>query len=213
MKRLLGLSVLFVVLCMCVPSYGNHSLIYNVSGAVKGINNNASVSIPWKGYLVVTLSDSSAFLDANLIMYGQNSAKKKVYIEHGYKETDVNSLGVVHQVHDTFLTFDFTCDTADFYFEGYILGKVALIDVGRPVKKLVAAKPSGTMIVRGLMIFDQDDDVEGTSAVSCSLWTAATKYVNSNSWTVNQIIDTGDGSYKGLIPQLVAKGYSKVEMP
>ena len=39
MKRLLGLAVVFVVLCMSVPSYG-YFLIYNISAAVKGADNS-----------------------------------------------------------------------------------------------------------------------------------------------------------------------------
>ncbi len=92
MKRLLGLVVLFVVLCVSVPSYGYY-LIYNLSGSAKGINNGVPASIPWKGYFVVeVISDN--IVDANLIMYGKDSTKAKVYLEFDKGATGVNKLTI-----------------------------------------------------------------------------------------------------------------------
>ena len=88
MKRLLGLAVLFVVLCASVPSYG-YFLIYNVSYTVNGADKstNAKVTIPLKAYLVVNLDDSNnELVDANLILYGNeaSTSKKKVYDQLNY---------------------------------------------------------------------------------------------------------------------------------
>ena len=71
----MGLVVLFVILSVCVPSYG-FFLIYNVTGPVKGVNDEAKATIPLKGYLVFQLDDiAGTLVDANLIIYGKDSSE------------------------------------------------------------------------------------------------------------------------------------------
>jgi hypothetical protein len=214
MKRLLGLVVLFVVLCVSVPSYGeNHFLIYNLSGSVKGVNGNEPASISWKGYLVMYLSDAPAILDANMIIYGKDSTKAKVYVELGYKATGATKLTVTPDVHISSkdvvsLVVDIACETSTFDFEGLTIGKASFIDIGLGDKRWVAKSAKGSMLLRGSMLLDPDDYIEGTSAVSSSLWAPATKYVNQNGWTSDMIINTGDSSQKSLTQILEAKGYT-----
>ena len=216
MKRLLGLGVLFVVLCMSVPSYANHFLIYKLSGSAKGVNGNEPASIPWKGYLVMYVSDAPALLDANLIIYGKDSTKTKVYVELGYKATGATKLNLTPGVHISSkdvisLTVDMWCDTVDFDFEGITVGKAALTDIGAATgKKYVAKSAKGSMLVWDGMMLDPDDNITGTGTVSSSLWTAGTKYVNQNNWTQDQIINTGDSHQKSLTQSLEDKGFSDV---
>ena len=105
MRRLLGLAVIFLVLSVCVPWYG-YFLIYNVSGSVKGVNNETAASIPWKAYLLVSLDSNDEFVDANLIMYGKDSTKKPVYIQLNYSDSnhsldiDIPDLGNVYTAID-----------------------------------------------------------------------------------------------------------------
>jgi hypothetical protein len=219
MKRLLGLCVLFVVLFVSVPSYGNHYLIYNLSGKAAGVNGNEPASISWKGYLVMYLSDAPALLDANLIIYGKDSTKAKVYVELGYKATGATKLNLTPGVYVTMhngmpvvsLTVDMWCDTVDFDFEGITVGKATETDIGAATgKKYVAKSAKGCLLAWGGMLLDPDDDIVGTSTVSSSLWLPATKYVNQNNWTQEEIIHTGrtvNGKHQAsLIERL--KGYS-----
>jgi hypothetical protein len=214
MKRLLGLVVLFVVLCVSVPSYG-YFLIYNVSGSVKGVNNNAPASISWKGYLVLKISADSV-LDANLITYGLDSTKTKVYVEHDFDATGAFKLGVTPGVNisskGVLLTVDLVCDTVKttFDFEGFTVGKAAYQDIGSGSKEWVASSAKGVMIVRQGKLLSSADDITGTGTVSSSLWTVGTKYVNQNSWTQDMIINTGDSHQKSLTQMLEAKGFNEV---
>ena len=76
----------------------------------------------------------TSIVDANLIMYGKDSAKANVYLELDKKATGVTKLtvtpGKLGSFPNIFLTVDIKCDTADFDFEGLTMGKAALIDVG-----------------------------------------------------------------------------------
>jgi hypothetical protein len=209
MKRLLGLVVLLVVLCMSVPSYGYY-LIYNLSGSAKGVNNGVAASIPWKGYIVMNISGTS-IVDANLIMYGKDSAKANVYLELDKKATGVTKLtvtpGELGSFPNIFLTVDIKCDTADFDFEGLTMGKAALIDVGAGTQP-AGKGAKGVMIVWEGRLLNATDDVTATGTVSTSLWLPATKYANANGWTTDQIINTGDSHQKSLKQILAAKHFT-----
>ena len=205
----MGLAVLFVVLCVSVPSYG-HFLIYNLSGSVKGVNGTAQASIPWKGYLLMNISDStSKLVDANLIMYGKDSSKKPVYVEHDYNATDVYQLDMNSWVQGSFWAFNLRCNTTAFDFDGLIIGKAALTDIGlgAPNKKWVTSSATGTMMVWKDMLLDPVDDIAGGGTISASLYTVATKYANStNGTTQDQLIASG-------IQQLKNKGFNPATLP
>jgi hypothetical protein len=209
MKRLLGLVVLFVVLCVSVPSYGYY-LIYNLSGSIKGVNNGAPASISWKGYLVMHIIGSTV-LDANLITYGVDSSKNKVYVEHDKDATGATKLVVIPDelgsFPNIFITADLVCNTADFDFEGLTVGKAALVDIGTGGTQGAAKSAKGALIVRSGMLLKSTDDIVGTGTVSSSLWLPATKYVNQNNWTQDQIINAGDSHQKSLTQMLEAKGF------
>jgi hypothetical protein len=209
MKRLMGLVVLFVVLSMCVPSYG-YFLIYNLSGSAKGVNDGVKASIPWKGYFVVKIIGDNV-VDANLIMFGKDSAKAKVYVEFDKDATGVTKLTVTPDIlgslPDIFLTLDIVCNTADFDFEGLTIGKAAIVDIGTGTQG-VTKSAKGVFIVREGRLLNSADDITGTGTISSSLWLPATKYVNQNSWTQEQIINTGDSHQKSLKQILDAKHFT-----
>lgn len=217
MKRLVGLVVLVVVLSVCVPSYG-YFLLYNVSASVKGVNNSTPASIAWKGYLVLDINDSSDDLDdANLIIYGKNSSKAKVYVvlnesdSNGFIDTDLWSQG-------NFAVFNFWSygnPSSPFDFEGLVLGKGAYKDIGLGVstKKWVASSMKGTTMVWEGMLLDADDDIAGTGTVSASLYTVATKAINTYGLTQDQILVDGYLTYPSLINGLKAKGFVAATLP
>jgi len=207
MRRLLGLAVIFLVLSVSVPSYG-YFLIYNVTGTVKGVNNTAPASIAWKGYLVLDFNDSNDLIvDANLVMYGKDSGKHKVYVvlnendSNGLLHTDLRSKG-------NYTVFNFWDYNEPFDFEGLIIGKGALKDIGFGAlhKKWIASSIKGTAMVWEGMLLDADDDIAGTGTVSASLYTVATKAVNSKAWTQDQIASE-------LIDILTTKGYVAAVLP
>jgi hypothetical protein len=211
MKKLQGLAVLFAVLYMCVPAYGDYSLIYNVSCTVKGINITSKASIPLKAYLVLRLDNTDNLLDANLIMYGNDSHKHKVYVEHDYDaasgpyqlDASLFALG-------DFVAFKFACSSSPFDFEGIIFGNAVLKDVGVVSTRRIASSMTGTLMISDDMLLDPNDSLMGTGNFSATLFTTVTKYANMNSWTQDEIIN-GNGSKDGLIQRL--KGYSEATLP
>ena len=190
MKRLLGLAVLFVVLSVCVPSYG-YFLIYNVSGSAKGVNNETPASIAWRGYLVLNIDDSDNLMDANLIMYGKDGDKAKVYVVLNDSDSD-GFLDTSLWWQGNFMVLNFwSYGSNPFNFEGLILGKEALKDIGFGIldKRWVASSLKGTMMVWDGMLLDSDDEIAGTGKVSATLYNIATKVVNEDNWTQKEIMD------------------------
>jgi hypothetical protein len=220
MKRLMGLAVLFVVLSVCVPaSYGNsgyYYLIYNVSCTVKGANHDVKASIPLKAYLVLRFADGCDTLaDANLIMYGKDSSKNKVYVQLNKYSSTTSIIGT-ELYGGPFVIFDFWTDSSvPFDFQGIVVGKGAFKDIGLGTtqKKWVASSMTGSILVWDGMLLDADDWMTGTGTVSASLYTAATKAVNTYGLTQDQIIVSGYGAYKGIIQTLQAKGFSAATLP
>lgn len=211
MRRLLWLAVIFVVLSACVPSYG-YFLIYNMSGSVKGVNDGTKASISVKGYLVANLDDSNdALVDANLIMYGQDSGKHKVYVVLNYSDAD-GYLGATTWWQGDYAVFDFWSYYGPFDLEGLIIGLAKPRNIGLADALYVASSMKGNMFVWGYMLFDVDDDISGTGNISASLHVPETTYVNQNSWTQDQILQ-GSGARNGLIQQLEGKGYVEVIPP
>jgi hypothetical protein len=107
------------------------------------------------------------------------------------------------------LTIDIKCETADFDFEGLTVGsKGVLLDIGTGGLQGVAKGAKGALIVRQGRLLKSTDDVTGTGTISTSLWLPATKYVNQNNWTQDQIINIGDSHQKSLTQILEGKGFT-----
>ncbi|MGD0573169.1 MAG: hypothetical protein ABSB11_09135 [Sedimentisphaerales bacterium] len=215
MNRLLGLAVIFVVLSLCVPSYGqagDYFLIYNVATTVNGVNKNSVASIPLKGYLVANLDSDGDLVDANLIMYGKDSLANnmKIYVQLNHACSDPN-LNVKMNTwrQGPLFAFDiWDYNDSPFYFEAFVIGKWTLQDIGLTSTMYVASSLKGPISVWDGMLLDPADEIMGTGNVSASLWPAETKLVNQNNWTQDEIINGANG----LIQQKL-KGYSLAQLP
>ena len=217
MRKLLGLAVLFVVLSVCMPSYG-YFLIYNVSTTLKGVDSatDLKVTVPLKGYLVLNLDTEGSFVDANLILYGKDSDKVKVYVTLNANDESDDRLGF-----DTWNIGDYVF--VDFWgrspwdFEIMLSGKTTLKDIGFGTsdKKSVASSIKGVnMTWDGFLLGSNlSQNVSGTANASATLWNVATKYVNDHEWTQDQIIVSGDSDNDGLITILEGKGYVAATLP
>ena len=217
MRRLLGLAVLFVVLSVSVPSYGvssNYFLIYNLSSTVKGVNNTTPVSIPWKAYLVLSFDNSDNAVDANMIMYGKDSNNVKVYVQLNYSDSAhlFNSDSFWQKGASKAFNF-YSASDNPFDFVGFVIGKSKATNIGLSNTKNIANSMTGTMIVWDNMLFNASDNIAGSGAVSMSLYTAATKAVNTYGLTQDQIVVDGYLTYKSIIQTLVAKGFTTATLP
>jgi hypothetical protein len=213
MRRLLGLVVLFVVLCVSVPSYG-YFLIYNLSSTVKGVNNTTPVSISWKAYLVLSFDNSDNGVDANMIMYGKDSNNVKVYVQLNYSDSAHLFDSDSFWQKGASQAFNFYSESDHpFDFVGFVIGKSKATNIGLLNTKNIANSMTGTMIVWDNMLFNASDNIAGSGAVSMSLYTAETKYVNQNSWNQENVLLSDSSSHPGLIPILAAKGYVPATLP
>jgi hypothetical protein len=214
MKRISAILVAMVMLMMCTSSFG-YFLIYNASSSVKGVNGTAAASIAWKGYLVMNLNDSTdELVDANLVMYGKDSNKNKVYVvlnqsdSDGFLHTDLWSQG-------NFVVFNLWSYVNPFDFEGLVIGKGAVKDVGFGSSDLkwVGSSIKGTSMVWDGMLLDPDDEIAATGTISASLYTVATKAVNTYGMTQDQIVVSGYLTYPSIIQLLQSKGYVAATLP
>jgi hypothetical protein len=216
MRRLIGSAVLFAVLSLTVPSYGNYYLIYNMSANVKGVDYNylhEAVTIPLKGYLLLTLSDSNIFIDTNMVLYGKDTDGAKKYVELGYNGDNLyfsnsymwRGYGYFGVVIDGGYVFG---------FRGQLIGKMTLKDVGlgATTKKNVASSLKGVLNVEEGMLLDARQDIAGTSTISMSLNSVYTKGANGNDpvWDANSLMNGQEinGINRGIKPDLQAKGYA-----
>jgi hypothetical protein len=224
MRRISAALVVLVMLAMCALSFGNYFLIYNVSATVNGADDDTGVktTVPMKGYLVVNLTDDDGdFVDANLILYGNDSStpkKQKVYVVLNYNSDEF--LDVESRVIGDFAFMDIT-GSGPFNFEMLISGKQTLKDIGKGTldKKNVPSSIKGNLIVRtGFLLGpDAEQDVAGTANVSATLWAVATKWVNGANdehvqWTQDEIL-SGRGEDDGLIGILEGKLYRPAVLP
>ena len=107
-----------------------------------------------------------------------------------------------------------------FDFQVVTVGKGAFKDIGLGASntKWVASSVTGSMLVWDGMLLDSGDWLTATGAISLSLNTTATKYVNGSNgdhpaWTQDQIIEIGSPAHEGLIPILETKGYVAATLP
>jgi len=214
MKRILGLVVLFTVLSTCVPSFGNYFLLYNVSTTVKGVDYDdaeGAVTVPTKGYLLLTLDDSNEFVDANLVLYGKNTENVKVFVELGYN--DIGFLGDTYTWAAYGYFFIYLQGMGYFDFEAQLIGKTKLKDIGLGTteKKDVASRVKGVIAVWEDMLLDSSQDIKGTANMSMTLNNRLTKSFNDTepTWDANSIMNGQEieGVNRGIKPDLVRKGY------
>ncbi|MGA2093483.1 MAG: hypothetical protein ABSH16_08775 [Sedimentisphaerales bacterium] len=224
-KKVMAITVMLVMSWVCSSSFG-YLLLYNVSMTVNGADVNVSsrVTIPLKGYLLLNLDDSNAFVDANLMLYGRDADSKKKYVILDYNDgTGFLSANVWYI--DKYAFVDLSGDTP-FNFEIFLSGRTWLqnVGLGRDHKKSIAGSLAGVTTVRHLYMLGPDahQDVSGSATVTATLWGPATKSVNGasgkqESWTQDEVISTGkdfDGvHYKSLTEQLKDKHFEAAALP
>lgn len=185
MKKLLAALVVLIAFGICTPSYGV-SLIYKLSISVKGVDDVTGLpkSIPLKGYLLLHYTDdgqSLSFADANLIMYGKDVTKNKVYVELDYSGNDLLDKSIWTQG----TSYDFlnlwTYYDEPFNFEGLMFGKQKAADIGGGTTLIdCVSSYKGAFWVYSGMLLDHVFDISGTGTISAKLWTAFTKKVNDD---------------------------------
>ncbi len=215
MRRLLGLVVLFAVLSMCVPSYG-YFLIHNVSTTVKGADadTDENVTIALKGYLVLNLDVDGLVVDANLILYGKDYDKNKVYVLLNNSDIDgfLDEVDVWYVGDYMFVWFD---TGGPFDFEVMLQGKTSLKDIGDGalLKEPVASLKGNINVWEDFVLGPSaDQDVSGMGSMSAPLLTKITKFVNENDLTQDEILN-GTADEDGLIEILEGKGYVAASLP
>ncbi|MGA2093482.1 MAG: hypothetical protein ABSH16_08770 [Sedimentisphaerales bacterium] len=223
MKKLMAGLVVLVFLGMSALSFGNgtYILIYNISASVKGADDDTGLAatIPLKGYLILNLSAPTTVVDANLILYGKDTTKAKVYVNLGYNTPTDQHFVDIRQVGDFFfLEIGEYTDAGPFYFDVFVMGKWKEKSVGPLVagNKAVASSMKGIFVVwDGFLLGPSaDQDISGTSNISLTLNASGTKWANGNNEedeikTPAQIVD----EVIGLDGMLTDKGFQPAVLP
>jgi len=202
MRKLLALFVMLVVLGVCAQSYG-FLVVYNVSCPVKGVDDTTAVTIPLKGYLVLNLDDVDGDLvDANLILYGKDSDKNKVYVVLNDSDSnDFLDISIQRQGEQVIVGID---AGGPFDFESLMLGKVKATNVGLADKQDIPGSLKGVIAVWDGILLDTGQDVTATGNISATNWSGATKYINKEGWTQDQTVtqlrtDLEDKGYEAVV--------------
>jgi hypothetical protein len=213
MRRISTVLVVLVMMAMCTSSFG-YFLIFNVSTTVKGADSDTDLAttIAMKGYLLLNIADGcDTLVDANLVLYGNDTSKHKVYVllnHNEYLDADIWTVG-------DFVFFDLWTQGPYFDFQCMLSGKGKLLDIGYGTsdKKYVASSIKGVgMVWDGYLLGPSvDQDVSATGNVSATLNVKYTKSVNDTdpTWTQDQIVHGQliGSTLRGIIPDLEAKGY------
>ncbi len=215
MKRLLGLVVLLVVLCVSVPSYATspgYILAYKVNGSMKAAEWYADkiISVSVKGYIAVNIVSNSTgdneVVDAQMVLYGKDKSGHLVY----YRDylSDPNSgvylytpgyIGSVVEVQVLNHTYD------PMYYEFVMTGNIKSTDVGLGAssKELAASSLKGSLITWWAQLLDNSQELFGSGSATATLDTKQTKAANAanattpGSVTVDDIITTFIAGLKG----------------
>ncbi len=186
MKKLPVALVMLLVLGVCAQSYG-FLVVYNVASTVRGLDDETAVTIPLKGYLVLNLDDADGDLvDANLILYGKNPAKHKVYVV--LNDSDSNDfLDISMRPQGNYQVLNFS-GAGFFIFRVLSIGKVKATNVGLDEKKEIATALQGVISVFSGVLLDTSQDITATGGFVAVNWTPATKFINKEGWTQDQIV-------------------------
>jgi hypothetical protein len=214
MRKITGTVLLLAVMYLCTPAFGNYFLLYDVSAPVTGVDFfylESAVKVPLKGYMLLTLSDANAFVDVNLVLYGNNASGEKKYVilnYHGDSYLSPITTSTFYGYFDIRLVGD-----SPFDFTTHVLGKLALKDVGlgASAKKNIAPSLKGVINVPDGMLLDSRQSISGTGTVTMKLNSSMTKAINDTdpTWTAQQVIEGQviGSKLKGIIPNIEAKGY------
>ena len=193
MRKLLAGMVVLVMFGMCASSYG-YFLIYKVSTSVKGVDDETATTVPMKGYFILNFDDFGGFQDANLVMYGKNPDKEKVYVVLNYTGNEYLDVGVWEKGDYCFLELG---GNYSFAFGGLLSGKMKAKDIGLDDDVDVANSMKGVFWVEEGMLLDSSQDISGTANISATLWMLATKGSNEDpvTWTQDTILEEIESGY------------------
>jgi hypothetical protein len=211
-KKLSAVLVVLVMLGICTSSYG-YFLIYNLTGAVRGVDTNDTVvTIHFKGYLVMDFNDSNSLIDANMIMYGRDSHRHKVYVQLNASDSN-EFLAVTISPRDK-RTFYELNGSSLFDFNLFMMGSVFRRNIGLAQGKDIASELRGVITNQEGIFFTLDQEITGVGTdISASLFTLATRGVNDphNHFPITP--HTQDGIVDALKEILAKKHYSQVNIP
>jgi hypothetical protein len=190
MKKLMALALLAMVFNVCAPAQGNHLLIYKVKFTAKGVDGDVTRTLPVKGFMIMDIDTHDNIVDVNLLLYGKNNDANKVFIELNEIDSTGDLLDVTHEVQgasDEHLIIRMvTTELCGINAE--LVGKRKLKDVGAGDLKLAASSIKGVIGIWSGMLFYDDQELYGTSTMTLSLHTAATKYYNGLSATSDDVV-------------------------
>jgi hypothetical protein len=190
MKKMMAAALLAMVLGVCAPAQGNHLLIYKVKFTAKGVDGDATTKLPVKGFMIMDIDTHDNIVDVNLLLYGKDNDANKVFIELD----EIDSVGDLLDVTDEVLgTSDehliIRMETTELCgINAELVGKRKLRDVGAGDLKLAASSIKGVMGIWSGMLFYDDQEIYGTSTITLSLHTKATKYYNGLSATSDDAV-------------------------
>jgi hypothetical protein len=223
----MALTVMLVMSWLCSPSFG-YLLLYKVSTKVYGAdaNTNDKDTVSLKGYMLLRLSDSNEFLDANLMLYGKDTKDKKKYVVLDCNDGAGFLSGDIWYGDEGKLVFIDLWGGTLFDFELFFTGSTSRqnIGLGNDQKKRRAYSCSGAATMRHKFVLgpSAEQDFSGKSGLSATLWESATKSINGDSgkqdaWTQDEVISTGKDNegkhYESLTEQLLDDGYNPATLP
>ncbi len=194
MKKILAALVVMSILAISASSYGV-SLIYRLSLSVKTVDDVTGLAktIPVKGYLVLNYSDEDSnlvFADSNLILYGRNVLKNKVYVELDYNGGILFDLDIWTQGTDYEFINMLSHDTDPFNFTSLMFGKQKETDIGNGIFLTDCIRTyKGNFRVFNGMLLDSAQDLAGTGNITASLWTSLTRKANDFAFTQDRVIE------------------------
>jgi hypothetical protein len=215
MRRLLGLAVMFVVLCMCVPSYATspgYILAYKVTGSMKAAEWYADkiISVSVKGYIAVNIvandTGDNEIVDAQIVLYGKNKSGNLVYYRDYLNDpnsgVELYTPGYAGDIVEV-QVWDHTYNPM--YYEFVMTGNVKAADIGLGAanKQLEASSLKGSLITWWAQLLDSSQELFGSGAATATLDTKQTKAANAanattpGSVTVDDIITTFIAGLKG----------------
>jgi hypothetical protein len=147
-----------------------------------------------KGYLILNIDDLSGLQDANLVIYGKNPDKEKVYVVLNYNGNEYLDVDIWGKGDYYFLELS---GSGYFAFGGLLAGKVKAKNIGLDADEDVASSIKGVFWVEEGMLLDSSQDITGTGNISATLWMLATKGTNEDpvTWTQDAILEVIEEGY------------------
>ncbi len=179
MKRLSALLVALVMFGICTSSYG-YFLIYNLTGTIKGTDGTVDitkVTTTFRGYLVMNIDDDTNSLnDANMIIYGKDPNKHKVYVLLNANDSnEFLDSSIWYRNKRNFYELN---SGSPFDFRVLMMGQIYKTSIGIGHRKDIAPALGGVITSQEGMFLGLGQELAGAGNISASLYAVATKSVN-----------------------------------